>query len=165
MHYTPPGVPTVDQTALGVVEAPEPPRFVAQSRLIRNHDLLIPPGAPAASFEVDHVFREPVLLRSLTPHMHLRGRSMLVELFRPDEAGPERMIEIPEWDSDWQFSYVFRDKPMLPAGSRLHVVGVFDNSAANLDNPDPEQTVRDGPQIWDEMLILAVEWIRPRAEL
>jgi hypothetical protein len=39
----------------------------------------------------------------------------------------------------------------LPAGTRLRCSAVYDNSAANPNNPDPSATVRAGPQSTDEM--------------
>jgi len=42
---------------------------------------------------------------------------------------------------------------VLPAGTRVHCAAVYDNSADNLANPDPTQTVRWGDQTWDEMMI------------
>ena len=46
-------------------------------------------------------------------------------------------------------------------GSVLRIRGWFDNSSDNPNNPDPTQLVEDGQQIWDEMLMMGAEWIRP----
>ena len=53
---------------------------------------------------------------------------------------------------------------MLPAGTMLHITAWHDNTAENPANPDPTQWVLDGQQIWDEMFMMAVEWIRPRTQ-
>ena len=54
------------------------------------------------------------VVHSMGLHMHYLGTSGSLSVIR---SGGDRdcLLEIPEWDSDWQFSYVFRDKPMLPA--------------------------------------------------
>ncbi len=160
MHYTPNGVATPDLTRLGLVLAEAPPRFVAESRLLRNRDFVIAPETYGEAWTIEQVLPFDSLLRSLTPHMHLIGDTFAVDLQRPGES-PERLLEIPAWDPDWQFSYVFRDKPFAPAGSKLFVTATFDNRSDNPENLYPGRVVRDGPQIWDEMLILALEWIRP----
>jgi hypothetical protein len=93
--------------------------------------------------------------------MHLRGKSMVAELLRPDGTG-EELIEIPAWDQNWQFNHVFREPRFAPAGSRVRVTATYDNSPANPANPDPTAWVKDGPQTTDEMMSLVIEWIRPR---
>jgi hypothetical protein len=42
---------------------------------------------------------------------------------------------------------------VLPRGTRIECVAVYDNSANNPYNPDPKSTVFWGPQSWDEMMI------------
>ena len=45
MHYTPKGVPTEDLTRLGLHLAAAPPERVAHTRMLRNFDVALPPGA------------------------------------------------------------------------------------------------------------------------
>jgi mono/diheme cytochrome c family protein len=161
LHYTPNGTAVRDRTRLGLVLAKEPPGLVAESRNLWNTDIAIPPMEPNAVFTRDFPIQHDVLLRSLTPHMHLRGKSMVAELFRPD-GSRERLIDIPAWDQDWQFNHVFREPRFVPAGSRVRVTATYDNSPANPVNPDPTAWVKDGPLTTDEMMSLVVEWIRPR---
>jgi mono/diheme cytochrome c family protein len=162
MHYTPKGEATVDRTRLGLVATEVETPFVAETHYMNNWKIAIPPGEQreyTAELDVPH----PVRLRSITPHMHLRGRTFVADLLRPD-GSEERLIHIPEWDQDWQISYVFADEPEVPAGSLIRITGAYDNSADNLDNPDPSKWVRFGQQTWDEMLTMAVEWVRPRGD-
>jgi hypothetical protein len=161
MHYTPNGRAVSDQTSLGIVLAKEPPELVAETRNFWNRDVAIPPFEPAATFTRDYPLHHDVFLRTLTPHMHLRGRSMVAELLRPDGAR-ELLIDVPAWDPGWQFDYTFREPRFAPAGSRVRVTAAFDNSPENPANPDPSLWVRDGPQTTDEMMSLLVEWFRPR---
>jgi hypothetical protein len=49
----------------------------------------------------------------------------------------------------------------LPEGTRLHCVAHFDNSAENLNNPDPTRRVRWGEQTWDEMMIGYFDYVIP----
>ena len=53
----------------------------------------------------------------------------------------------------WQLSYQFEEneKPLLPAGTMLLFTSVFDNTASNPLNPDPDQWVVFGRRGVDEM--------------
>ena len=161
MHYTPKGTSVLDRTRLGLVLAKEPPELVAECRNFWNQEIDIPPMEPNAVFTREFPIQHDVLLRSLTPHMHLRGRSMVADLVVPG-GETTRLIDVPAWDQDWQFNYVFREPRFAPAGSRVRVTASFDNSPGNPSNPDPHARVKDGPLITDEMMSLIVEWIRPR---
>ena len=54
---------------------------------------------------------------------------------------------------------------MARKGSRVHITGWYDNSGDNPNNPDSTQWVLDGQQIWDEMFMMALEWVRPRSRV
>ena len=161
MHYTPNGKSVLDRTRLGLVLAKEPPELAAECRNFWNQDIDIPPMEPNSVFTREFPIQHDVLLRSLTPHMHLRGKSMVADLLTPDGAS-SRLIEIPAWDQDWQFNYVLREPRFMPAGSRVRVTANYDNSPGNPSNPDPSARVKDGPLTTDEMMSLIVEWLRPR---
>ncbi len=160
MHYTPNGKAVLDRSRLGLVLAKEPPALLAENRNFWNVDIAIPPFTPEIAFTKEFPIHHDVLLRALTPHMHLRGRSMVAELIRPDGAR-EDLIDLRGWDQGWQFDYVFREPRFAPAGSRVRVTATYDNSADNPANPDPSVWVKDGPQTTDEMMSLVVEWVRP----
>jgi hypothetical protein len=40
----------------------------------------------------------------------------------------------------------------LPKGSKIHVTAHFDNSEANIFNPDPKAVLTWGDQVWEEMM-------------
>jgi mono/diheme cytochrome c family protein len=162
MHYTPSGQETVDRTRLGIVLADEPPRFSEQGRVIRNYRLQIAPGATEV-YEAEMTFPQASIVGVLVPHMHLRARSFDAWLTQPDGA-KELLLRIPEWDPDWQFNYVLEEPLVLEPGSKIEISCLFDNSADNPNNPDPTQWVYNGPQTWDEMLLLGLQVIQPRAE-
>lgn len=160
MHYTTNGRATTDRTRLGLVLAERPADLVAETHALSYTAIDLAPGGQAR-YTMEYEFEYPARLRSLVPHMHYRGSHFTAQLLYPD--GSERqLIEIPEWDFDWQHTYVFHDGPLVEPGMRVRMQGSFDNSAANLDNPDPTQRVEYGVQTWEEMLKLGVEWIRPR---
>jgi hypothetical protein len=89
-------------------------------------------------------------------HMHVRGKSFNYELIKPD-GQTETLLDIPRYDFNWQLRYDYREPRVIPAGSRVKVTAVFDNSENNPANPDPSQTVHWGQQTFEEMMIGYVE--------
>jgi hypothetical protein len=160
MHYTPNGRATRDRTQLGLVLADGPPDLVSRMRAVQNFRLHIPPHGKV-DYQGSLTFQEEVLVRSINPHMHLRGTEFLAHVIYPDGREWE-LIHLPVWDPDWQLSYYFAEPPILPAGSTIRIRGWFDNTSANLHNPDPSAEVRGGKQNEDEMLYMAVDCIQPR---
>jgi hypothetical protein len=160
VHYTPNGVAVSDRTRMGFVRARRPPDFEAFMRVLSNEDLHIPAGASNVSFHASFELPWRTMIRSLAPHMHLRARGIRVEAFRPDGTS-ELMLELDDWDPDWQFSYDFREWRDYPKGTKLVATAWYDNSAANPDNPDPTVDVRYGTQTTDEMMMIGLEWVRP----
>jgi peroxiredoxin len=151
LHYQAVGKPQTDQTSLGLVFAdPHTVRKEVATRVMIDDTLSIPPHAADHRVEQTWEINDPVLLLSLFPHMHLRGRSFRYEAFYPD-GSTEVLLDVPRWDFNWQHRYVLAGPKRLPAGSRLRCSAVYDNSAANPNNPDPGATVRAGPQSTDEM--------------
>src|SRR6185369_4555530 len=95
------------------------------------------------------------LLR-IAPHMHLLGREMTVTATLPDGSS-RKLVRVPDWDFRWQSIFTFVEPVKLPKGSRVDVVGRFDNSAANPANPaHPPREVRWGEGTNDEMNVAAL---------
>ena len=93
-----------------------------------------------------------VRLLSFMPHMHLRGKDFKYTITRPGEK-PEVVLSVPAYDFGWQSYYTLADPLTLPKGTRIDCLAHFDNSSNNLNNPDPDQSVRWGEQTFEEMMI------------
>lgn len=62
------------------------------------------------------------------------------------------LLNIPDWDMNWQEDYRFAEQVFLPAGTRLEVDVAWDNSAKSSDNAVvPPVRVRWGFESLDEM--------------
>jgi hypothetical protein len=92
------------------------------------------------------------MLLNFMPHMHLRGKSFEYRAVYPD-GKTEILLSIPRYDFSWQTYYQLAEPKFLPAGTRIECTAHFDNSADNLNNPDPTKPVRWGDQTWEEMMI------------
>jgi hypothetical protein len=165
MHYTPNGTEQQDTTRIGLVfaDADATENEVITTE-IGNSDFKIPPG------EAKHVVTatsrpttEEVMLLSMSPHMHLRGKAFRYELVLPT-GEREVLLDVPAYDFNWQTRYLLAEPRRLPAGSAIFCRAVFDNSEANLANPDPTKSVRWGEQSWEEMMLGFFDVMLPRGE-
>ncbi len=151
LHYTPTGKPTSDTTRLGLYFYDEPPKNFLRHTVILDPSIRIPANDPKWSRSGYLDFDRDATLFSLLPHAHYRGRSATYTLRYPD-GSEEILLSVPRYDFNWQRNYMFEQPIQIPAGSRLIYTGVFDNSAQNPGNPDPNRIVPWGQQSWDEML-------------
>lgn len=153
MHYTPNGVPKTDMTHVGFKFAdPATVQYVASARRAINVMFQIPPRDANYQAGARYEFRRPAVLLSLTPHMHVRGKSFRYDAIYPD-GRRQTLLEVPRWDFNWQMDYALAEPLAISAGTVLECTAVYDNSEQNPANPDPSQWVTFGEQTWQEMLI------------
>lgn len=156
LHYTPIGTPQKDLSRLGLTFA-EPDESIEQvvvTQQASNHKgLVIPPNDDNFKVEAQSS-KAPVDVQILAfmPHMHLRGKSFRYEARFPDGKSAT-LLDVPQYDFNWQTAYRAAKPISMPKGAYLHCVAHFDNSENNLANPDPTKTVRWGDQTWNEMMI------------
>ena len=151
LHYQSNGTEALDQTRIGFVFAEEPPAERITSVTVQNFDFTIPPMVADHPVEAQALLNVDAKLISMLPHMHLRGKSFVIRAYYPDGT-EETLISIPEYDFDWQTTYVLEEPKPLPKGTRLEAIGRYDNSPANPSNPDPSALVVYGEQTWNEMM-------------
>jgi hypothetical protein len=111
----------------------------------------IPPNTVSQT-QAFHVLKEPARLENFQPHMHLRGKAMSMEATLPD--GTTRMLSyVDRFDFRWMINYIYAEDaaPVLPKGTILRITAWHDNTAANKNNPDPNQWVGWGDRTIDEM--------------
>ena len=152
MHYTPNGTAQDDQSYIGIVFAdPTTVKKRVHGGVAGNMAFVIPPQDGNYEVQSETTFSTDQLLLWMMPHMHLRGKSFRYEARYPDGTS-EVLLDVPKYDFNWQITYQLTDPKKMPAGTKLHCTAHFDNSENNLANPDPNNTVRFGPQTWEEMM-------------
>jgi hypothetical protein len=67
----------------------------------------------------------------LTPDPHL---------VLPD-GSRQTLLSVPRYDFNWQTNYYLAEPIHIPKGAKLECVAHYDNSTANLNNPDPTKPV------------------------
>jgi hypothetical protein len=152
LHYTTNGEAQTDQTEVGLYFHREAPARVFEAVAVMNNTFEIRPHEASAQVQHRYYFKRGATLHSVTPHMHVRGRSMKFELMFPDGKSTT-VASLPRYDFNWQISYQLKQPIKVPAGTWALLSGTFDNSRANPANPDPSRPVRWGEQTWEEMFL------------
>lgn len=152
MHYTTNGSPQTDQTEIGLYLLKEKPALRYESVPVVDQAFEIRPGDPNAVAQAMYGFLQGATLHSVTPHMHLRGRTMKFEALYPN-GKRETIASIPRYDFNWQLTYQLAQPKKIPVGTWAVLTGSWDNSPRNPANPDPKRTVRWGDQSFDEMFL------------
>ena len=157
MHYTPTGLATTDASRMGLYLYEEPPEHKLDSMVLLNPRILIPAGAPNHSEVMVRTFDQDVLVYSLLPHAHYRGKASEFVAHLPDGT-QETLLSVPRYDFNWQTNYDLKEPRFLPAGTKMVHRTWWDNSARNPANPDATRDVPWGQQSWDEMLFGSVRY-------
>ncbi len=155
MHYhkTPgPGTGGIDQTSVAMTFHDEQPENIISTMWIVNPILDIAPGEANYQSSSSFVAEHDALLFNYTPHMHLRGKAMRFAAEYPDGT-EEVLVDVVDYDFNWQLTYTPTEPTRVPAGTKIKVDAVFDNSADNPLNPDPTIRVRFGEKTTDEMMV------------
>ena len=155
MHYTTTGEATSDRTKLGLIFAKQPPKMPLTGTALVNGSLHIPAGAADHKVEAEVTLNRDMLLFSMTPHTHVRGKRWFYEAIYPD-GRREPILSVPNYDFEWQHEYRFKQPLHFPAGTKIHATAWYDNSPANKSNPDPTKDVWWGDQTWEEMMFTAL---------
>ncbi len=150
MHYTAKGHMMHDRTSVGFKFASAPPDEEIFASHFFNGALNIPAGAKDVAVPADLGFGQPIRIWGMMPHTHLRGTRWQYTAVKPDSTS-EVILDVPRYDFNWQTYYMFAKPLDLPAGSKIHAVAWYDNSASNKSNPDPTKDVKWGDQTWEEM--------------
>jgi hypothetical protein len=165
IHYSrTTGKTETDATSVGLIFAKQPPRQVARRIDLSNHMFMIPAGDPNHEVTECHTFRKDMYITSLTPHMHLRGKSMRMEVVYPD-GRRETLLSVPAYNFNWQITYRAAKPLFIPSGTRLVITAHFDNSPNNPLNPDPSRPVRWGSESETEMMDGWVEYVDAKPDL
>lgn len=156
MHYHKepgPGTGEWDQSSVALKFYPKGyvPDHEMLTEPLGRLDFIIPAGAANHVETETHTFKEDVILLAMTPHMHLRGKSVKYTLHHLDGTD-EVILDVPKYDFNWQSSFTFIEPRVVPAGTKIQVAMAWDNSAENPFNPDPTIDVTYGEPTTAEMM-------------
>jgi peroxiredoxin len=157
VHYTPIGKNRFDRSMIGLIVCKKPPEHLAVTKGIAGWGLKIPPRTANYTKKASWTTNRDIHLLSLSPHMHLRGRSFKITAQYPD-GRLEVLLSVPCYDFNWQSAYRLVEPKPLPKGTVIQCEAAYDNSSSNPANPNPDATVQWGEQSWDEMMIGFIDY-------
>ena len=160
IHYSQAGETITNKVEMGIYFYPK-----GQEPKYRNRLSLVPAALGTLDLRPNTVtvsegffpLREAARIESFQPHMHLRGKAMMVEALLP--SGQRQVLSnVSDFNFQWMTTFVYADDvaPLLPKGTLLKVTAWHDNTTAKKSNPDPNQWVGWGDRTVDEM---AHAWI------
>ena len=155
-HFHPSGKKEQEQGQIAIYFADVPPSQLIVPIQVPpmfgvTTGLKVPPGEK--NYVIQDSFQLPVdvELVSVGAHAHYICREIKMTAQWPDGTR-QRLLQIDDWDLDWQDRYYFKDRIRLPAGTVLTSKLVYDNSSDNPENPnDPPKEIRWGRESGDEM--------------
>jgi mono/diheme cytochrome c family protein len=154
VHYNKSGKEEVDQTKVGLYFAKEKVTKPLRIAWLLNPTIKIDANNPAAKFSKTFKVPQDTELHTLMPHMHLLGKEMKATAQLPN-GQKLNLIEVPQWDFNWQLVYKLKKPLMLPKGTVITLEAVYDNSTDNPNQPsNPPVRVRWGEGTKDEMMLM-----------
>lgn len=114
-------------------------------------ELDIPPNEKTMTQNF-YVLRAPARIENFQPHMHMRGKAMMMEAVYPD-GRREVLSHVNNFQWNWHTNYMYdaESAPLLPKGTTLVFTAWHDNTKDNPNNPDPNQWIGWGDRTVDEM--------------
>ena len=161
LHILPSGKPEMVNARVGFFFADKPPADKPLELVLLEFDRMIdiPPGEK--EFVITDQFELPVNVQvyGVYPHAHYLGKKFDGYAIFPDGTRLS-LIQIKDWDFNWQGVYQYAEPFSLPQGTTIAVRITYDNSSDNVRNPsNPPKRVKSGNSTFDEMGHL---WIQVR---
>jgi mono/diheme cytochrome c family protein len=157
-QYITNGVASSDQSSVGLVFSQQPPSQRVITLALEDRRFTIPPNAPEYRVEARGILRRDVVLLSLFPLLHLRGKRFEYDVIpapsgSQDNLNPrmETLLRV-NYDLRWQTSYPLSEPRFLKKGAEMRAVAWYDNSSNNPNNPNPNASVSWGDQPPSEIL-------------
>ena len=126
------------------------PKYKTITHTIKRKNISIPPNESNYQVRMSYKLKKTRFFRSISPHMHLRGKASSVYVTNP-EGIKQKIFGIDPFLFNFQSSYKLKKPLKIKKGSTLECINWFDNSTANPVNPDPEKYVTRGKFLEDEM--------------
>ena len=164
VHLKPTGREEKVEPVIGLYFTDKPrTKFPMLVQLEHDRALDIPPGDQ--DFVVSDEYRTPMDLQVLAVYPHAHYLAKIIEGYATLPDGSRKwLIRIPNWDLNWQGVFRYQAPLLLPKDSVVTMRIHYDNSAANVRNPNsPPKRVTGGTDAASEMSHLWLQ-VLPVAE-
>ena len=151
LHMQPSGAVEKVQPEIGLYFSDRQPVRTPSILRLGSQGIDIPPGD--GHYVIRDAYTLPVDadILAIQPHAHYRAKEIVGTATFPDGTS-RRVMYIRDWDFRWQHVYRLVEPLALPKGTTLAMEYTYDNSAANVRNPEvPPARVMWGQRSKDEM--------------
>lgn len=162
IHYHRTGKPELDDgSRLAIWFDREKPKNYVIPYIADTNFKIIPKGGDNFRSSGSKVIPSDCKLWLVGVHMHQLGKEFRAWHQPKDSTERKLILELKNWDFNWQSRYFLKENFSLEKGSTIHVEAIFDNSAKNPNNPfSPPRTVFLGETTADEMAFLTMSTFR-----
>ena len=167
MHYhkeAGPGTGTWDSSIMALKFHDGPVDHPVDISPIAYGGFEIPPGHPAWKVGASWTWEKEFYVLGFMPHTHLRGSAARYTAFYPDGT-TELLLDVPDYDYNWQTGYEYADYKPMPAGTRVEFELWYDNSPEKAAQAgfNSERAISFGGPTTDEMDLgwITTAWIQP----
>ena len=176
VHYAPLPTDETDQSSINIffkdsddqIERPVKIASVSPFNLPGGWNSFQIPADEITTFVAESVYDdeswfpgidEDISLISVDPHSHYLGKSYEIFAVTP-QNDTINIINIEDWDFNWQGSYTFDRMKKIPANSEWFTIAAYDNTTMNPYNPsNPPIDVSWGEGTQDEMLLVGLYYV------
>jgi hypothetical protein len=165
VHYAPTSSDETDSTSINLFFAKTPATRYVQTKILVplpgvlvNGPFIIQANK-VKEFHGTWTVPEDASFLSIAPHCHKLGKHWKVYAIKPN-GDTVPLINIKDWDFNWQGSFAFKNLIHLPQNSVIHAFAEYDNTINNPLNPNnPPQNISWGENTSDEMYYLPMSYI------
>lgn len=151
LHMQPSGAVEQVQPVIGLYFSDRPPSRTPSILRLGSQGIDIPPGDGRYVIRDSYTLPVDVDILAIQPHAHYRAKEIVGTATFPD-GKTQRVMHIRDWDFRWQHVYRLVQPLPLPKGTTLSMEYTYDNSPANVRNPEvPPIRVLWGQRSKDEM--------------
>lgn len=165
VHYSPTIITRTDSptVTLELTEKTDSTEIIRtltiDERYISNPPFIIEENTEPIFYSRSTLIPYDIEILSVMPHMHLLGKSAKVFGISP-EGDLMPFVDIPQWNFDWQFTYIFEDPFILSKNSIIYGEFKYDNTVNNVANPfNPPRDIQYGWGTNDEMMNIVIDYI------
>lgn len=163
LHMMPTGKREAVQMSVGLFFTDQAPSWLPFMLRLGSQSIDIPAGEREYFVTDSFVLPVDVEVLGVQPHAHNLAKEVKGFAQLPDGT-TKWLLYIKDWDFKWQDVYRYREPFQLPRGTTLSMRYSYDNSAANLRNPNrPPQRVTFGQTTSSEMGNLFIQLVAPDA--
>lgn len=162
MHYAPGNLEQWDDTQVELFfdktnDSQRP--AIYYGALFKDFTQILPANEETTIHMLSKPLKEDMSIMSVQLHMHLLGKEMSLRAITP-QGDTIPIMRIPKWNFYWQEFYYFKNYVVVPSGSIIETIAVFDNTDQNPLNPNvPPQPVSFGDMTTsNEMLGFIIEY-------